>query len=48
VWAGVLPFAIRSQPPIPDDQLIEGVALPDYLRDYDARLAGRTTHPGGK
>jgi len=48
VWAGVLPFAIRSQPPIPDDQLIDGVALPDYLRDYDARLAGRTTHPGGK
>jgi nitroimidazol reductase NimA-like FMN-containing flavoprotein (pyridoxamine 5'-phosphate oxidase superfamily) len=38
VWAGVLPLEIRSRPPIPDDRLIEGVTLPNYLRSYDARL----------
>jgi hypothetical protein len=41
VWAGVLPLEIRSQPPIPDDKLIEGVTLPDYVRLYDARINGR-------
>jgi nitroimidazol reductase NimA-like FMN-containing flavoprotein (pyridoxamine 5'-phosphate oxidase superfamily) len=40
VWAGVLPLEIKSGPPIPDDKLVEGVALPDYVRRYDARLAG--------
>jgi uncharacterized protein len=40
VWAGVLPLEIKSRPPIPDDKLVEGIALPDYVRDYDARLAG--------
>jgi uncharacterized protein len=45
VWAGVLPFEIRSQPPIPDDQLLDGVALPEYVRHYDVRLVGRTSHP---
>jgi nitroimidazol reductase NimA-like FMN-containing flavoprotein (pyridoxamine 5'-phosphate oxidase superfamily) len=38
VWAGVLPLEIRSRRPIPDAKLAEGVALPDYLRAYDARL----------
>jgi hypothetical protein len=42
VWAGVLPLEIRSRPPIPDDRLIKGVTLPDYVRRYDARLAGHT------
>lgn len=42
VWAGVLPLEIRSRRPIPDDKLVEGVTLPDYVRGYDARLAGRT------
>jgi hypothetical protein len=42
VWAGVLPLEIRSRPPIPDAKLIEGVAVPDYVRSYNARLDGRT------
>jgi uncharacterized protein len=40
VWAGVLPLEIRSRPPIPDDRLVEGVTLPDYVRRYDTRLEG--------
>lgn len=46
VWAGVLPLEIRSQPPMPDDPLVDGVALPDYVRHYDARFACRTSHSG--
>ncbi len=42
VWAGVLPLEMRSRPPIPDDRLVEGVTVPDYVRRYDARLAGNT------
>jgi hypothetical protein len=42
VWAGVLPFEIRSRPPIPDANLIEGVDVPDYVRSYDVRLNGGT------
>jgi hypothetical protein len=38
VWAGVLPLETKSGPPVPDDKLIEGVALPEYVRRYDARL----------
>jgi nitroimidazol reductase NimA-like FMN-containing flavoprotein (pyridoxamine 5'-phosphate oxidase superfamily) len=38
VWAGVLPLEMKCRPPIPDDKLIQGVALPDYVRRYDARL----------
>jgi nitroimidazol reductase NimA-like FMN-containing flavoprotein (pyridoxamine 5'-phosphate oxidase superfamily) len=41
VWAGVLPLEIISRPPIPDDKLIKGVLLPDYVRRYHARLNGR-------
>lgn len=44
VWAGVLPLEIRSRPPVPDDKLVEGVALPDYVRRYDTRLNGRVGH----
>jgi nitroimidazol reductase NimA-like FMN-containing flavoprotein (pyridoxamine 5'-phosphate oxidase superfamily) len=40
VWAGVLPLEMRSRPPIPDDKLVKGVTLPDYVRRYDARLNG--------
>jgi nitroimidazol reductase NimA-like FMN-containing flavoprotein (pyridoxamine 5'-phosphate oxidase superfamily) len=40
VWAGVLPLLVRSGPPIPDDKLLEGVSLPEYVRCYDARLNG--------
>jgi nitroimidazol reductase NimA-like FMN-containing flavoprotein (pyridoxamine 5'-phosphate oxidase superfamily) len=38
VWAGVLPLEIKSRPPIPDDRLVEGVTLPEYVERYDARL----------
>ncbi len=40
VWAGVLPLEIKSRLPIPDDKLVEGITLPEYVRGYDARLAG--------
>jgi nitroimidazol reductase NimA-like FMN-containing flavoprotein (pyridoxamine 5'-phosphate oxidase superfamily) len=41
VWAGILPLEMKSRPPIPDDRLIKGVTLPDYVRRYDARINGR-------
>ncbi len=37
VWAGVLPLETRSQAAIPDDRLVQGVAVPEYIRRYDAR-----------
>src|SRR6266849_6537577 len=40
VWAGVLPLEIKCRPPVPDDKLIKGVTLPDYVRCYDTRLNG--------
>jgi|ERR1700683_661459 uncharacterized protein len=44
VWAGVLPLQMRSAPPMPDDNLIGGVAVPDYVLRYDARLDGAPWH----
>jgi uncharacterized protein len=44
VWAGVLPLEMRSRPPIPDDNLIGGVAVPDYVLRYDTRLDGTPWH----
>jgi nitroimidazol reductase NimA-like FMN-containing flavoprotein (pyridoxamine 5'-phosphate oxidase superfamily) len=44
VWAGVLPLEMRSRAPIPDDNLIGGVAVPDYVLRYDARLDGAHRH----
>jgi nitroimidazol reductase NimA-like FMN-containing flavoprotein (pyridoxamine 5'-phosphate oxidase superfamily) len=44
VWAGVLPLEITSRAPIPDDNLIAGVTVPDYVRCYDARLHGGAGH----
>lgn len=41
VWAGVLPLEMKPKPPIPDNRLIDGVVLPDYVRQYDARLNGK-------
>ena len=38
VWAGVLPVEIQAMPPIPDDRLMEGVTLPEYVRRFAARL----------
>jgi uncharacterized protein len=48
VWAGVLPLEIRSRAPIPDDKLIAGVALPDYVLRYDARLDGAARHSSNR
>jgi uncharacterized protein len=42
VWAGLLPLEIKSLPPVPDDRLINGVTLPDYVRRYQARRNGRS------
>ena len=44
VWAGVLPLEIKSRTPIPDDNLIDGVTLPEYVRRYDARLNDGAGH----
>jgi uncharacterized protein len=38
VWAGVLPLVMKSEPPIPDKQLVDGVEIPDYVQNYDTRL----------
>src|ERR1700720_673007 len=35
VWAGVLPLEMKSRLPIPDDKLVEGVTLPEYVQRYD-------------
>ncbi|MBL0743210.1 pyridoxamine 5'-phosphate oxidase family protein [Chryseolinea lacunae] len=32
IWAGVVPLEIQRKPPIADDVLKAGVALPDYLK----------------
>ena len=37
-WAGVLPLGMNALAPIPDDRLGEGVAVPDYVQRYGARL----------
>jgi hypothetical protein len=42
VWAGVLPLEIRSLPPIPDDKLVEGITVPDYIRRYGTLLSGHS------
>ena len=44
VWAGVLPLETRSLLPIADGELLDGVALPDYVLRYDARLIGGASH----
>jgi nitroimidazol reductase NimA-like FMN-containing flavoprotein (pyridoxamine 5'-phosphate oxidase superfamily) len=42
VWAGVLPLELLVQRPIPDEQLLKNIALPEYVRRYDVRVGGRT------
>jgi hypothetical protein len=41
VWAGVLPLEMKARSPLPDDRLVEGVCVPNYVRHYDARLNGK-------
>jgi hypothetical protein len=31
---------MKSRSPIPDDRLIKGVTVPEYVRRYDARING--------
>jgi hypothetical protein len=44
VWAGVLPLEMRSGTSIPDDNLVEGVTVPDYVLRYDARQVAISKH----
>jgi uncharacterized protein len=44
VWAGVLPLEMRSGTPIPDDNLVEGVTVPDYVLRHDARQVAISKH----
>ena len=37
VWAGILPLQQIAGTPLADPQLRPGVALPDYIRDFDVR-----------
>ena len=39
VWAGQLPFELRTGAPLPDDGLADGVAIPAYVADYPSRPA---------
>jgi nitroimidazol reductase NimA-like FMN-containing flavoprotein (pyridoxamine 5'-phosphate oxidase superfamily) len=41
VWAGVLPLEMKSRLPIPDEGLVKGVTVPEYVQRYDDRLSGR-------
>ena len=39
VWAGVIPLEMRAKAPIPDERLMEGVALPECIRRFAARFS---------
>jgi uncharacterized protein len=39
VWAGVIPLEMRAKPPVPDEKLMEGVALPECTRRFAARFS---------
>ena len=41
VWAGVIPLEMRARPPIPDERLMEGVALPECVQRYGERFKAR-------
>lgn len=34
IWAGVLPLPLTTGAPVPDERLVEGVAVPDYISKY--------------
>ncbi|MFZ0635204.1 MAG: pyridoxamine 5'-phosphate oxidase family protein [Candidatus Acidiferrales bacterium] len=42
VWAGVLPLGLVAGDPVPDPKLLEGVAFPDYLRNYSRQFSRRS------
>jgi nitroimidazol reductase NimA-like FMN-containing flavoprotein (pyridoxamine 5'-phosphate oxidase superfamily) len=37
VWAGVIPLSLRAGEPVDDPLLDEGIAAPDYVRNYERR-----------
>ena len=37
VWAGVLPLELASRPPLADDRLPQGIAVPEYVRKYSRK-----------
>lgn len=39
VWAGVLPMELTPKPPVADDRLPKGVALPEYVQRYRRKSA---------
>ena len=47
IWAGVLPLAMRCDAAIPDERLADGIEIPDYVRDYDARINVAAKKPRG-
>lgn len=34
VWAGVLPLALVPQAPLADERMMEGIEVPEYVREY--------------
>lgn len=48
VWAGVLPIGIQSGSPVPDDNLVDGVTVPDYVRRYSQRFNGHSGNSSEK
>ncbi len=43
IWAGVLPLQMVAGKPIADERLIEGVEVPDYLKNYARNQANTTS-----
>jgi nitroimidazol reductase NimA-like FMN-containing flavoprotein (pyridoxamine 5'-phosphate oxidase superfamily) len=37
VWAGVLPLELTPSPPLPDDRLPKGIAVPEYVQRYNRK-----------
>jgi nitroimidazol reductase NimA-like FMN-containing flavoprotein (pyridoxamine 5'-phosphate oxidase superfamily) len=42
LWAGSVPLRLTQLPPIPDPKLREGIAIPDFVKNFDY---ARRTHP---
>lgn len=38
VWAGVIPLEMKAGPPVPDERLMEGVAVPECIGRFAARF----------
>jgi nitroimidazol reductase NimA-like FMN-containing flavoprotein (pyridoxamine 5'-phosphate oxidase superfamily) len=42
LWSGSVPLRLTQLPPIPDSKLREGIAMPDFVKNFDY---ARKTHP---